>query len=895
MNKRALLLFLGLFVTLLLPTVSGIHKVSAEHPTNKQYEFHWIDNQTISVSGPPFFNGNFSYVDQESNDATFRGTFDFSAVDGCDNEVTIQFFVDREDYESPNPETPSEIKGGTYVDGDSCDYVDNIIEHFNDGAVVGFTSSSDIESFTNLDGGGGEEEGSTASSCEELSGALGWILCPVILALDAGLNWLDTQINSLLLVEQSRYENPQMQEVAAIIRNIAFSILVPIALVMVIGTALGFEFISAYTVKRALPRLVVAVIFIALSYPLLTFFIQLVETVGAGIMGIMTAPFTDLASGNETVSDLSLADLFGPSIFSNIIAGLYFGAGAAILLWLFGSVLLLGIGIAFLLLMARQLFVVGLLLVAPLAILAWIFPGNDKLWKSWWGGFSNLLFLYPLIMAVIALGRVFAVIAKSNSGGSFVGETVEPLMALLAYMLPYAAIPFLFKFAGGMFATISNIANKPLNDQDAKRRRHDKRQVKKGRLGSENVFGGDGKLSNFGNKWASRVYAPGKSTAYALRKRNIPGISSYGRRLASGIHSESMDQTQNFFKKLNNEIGENDKAYRVLGGLHSGLSTVTQKRLQKAGLAERDSNGVMRGKVLTTEKDVNKAAEILSRGVSQSEREAGSALGRAANVVGSRFASPDTHYASVAGAATLGLAAHGFFGKNDVVDAREAIQSETKSYDFADSMMVQSELAVKDSMPHMKPGYGHDRDAEGNMIPGVDAGRDLDALSTYGPAELGRVKGDYFRDMDRAYKDVLAFQNPETKDALNAQVNGVDKSALSALAQEKLPEVEREFPEATSKEKTDMALELAKNDPRAAEIVRRQKAQKYSDAVTASLFAVASDMSYASSGVKEKAASMLKEAGIADRMRDLQKLAETNPALYHEVMKQLDGSGKPPE
>ena len=56
------------------------------------------------------------------------------------------------------------------------------------------------------------------------------------------------------------------------------------------------------------------------------------------------------------------------------------------------------LGAIFLLLVFRQMLVIGLVLVAPLAILSWIFPGNDKLWKLWWGSFSKLLLIFPLIM-----------------------------------------------------------------------------------------------------------------------------------------------------------------------------------------------------------------------------------------------------------------------------------------------------------------------------------------------------------------------------------------------------------------------------------------------------------------------------------------------------------------
>ena len=63
-----------------------------------------------------------------------------------------------------------------------------------------------------------------------------------------------------------------------------------------------------------------------------------------------------------------------------------------LLLFLVSAGLALLIG--FLALAFRQMLLIAFMVIAPLAILAWIFPGNDKLWKLWWNAFSKLLLLY---------------------------------------------------------------------------------------------------------------------------------------------------------------------------------------------------------------------------------------------------------------------------------------------------------------------------------------------------------------------------------------------------------------------------------------------------------------------------------------------------------------------
>lgn len=339
------------------------------------------------------------------------------------------------------------------------------------------------------DGGGKTTQGGTDAkkddSCESRSGVLGWIMCPVVKSLDAGMNWLDTQIQALLEVDKTAYDNPQLYSAWTKIRNIAYVILIPIMLVMVIATAMGSELFSAYTVKKSLPRMGAAIIFITLSYFICTFLIGLSNVVGEGTLGILTSPFSGAGA-------VTLSSLFGPSGALGFILGLVQGVGAAIgviiILWLFGGTIFLFIGLAFFVLLLRQVFVVALMLAAPLAILAWIFPGNDKLWKTWWSGFSKLLLMFPLIMALIAVGRDMASVVHTASAGGLQGTFIKPVATLALYALPYAFIPFTFKFAGGAFATLSGMANdkgKGLFDRQRKGR-----AAKLERTGQGNLFKG---------------------------------------------------------------------------------------------------------------------------------------------------------------------------------------------------------------------------------------------------------------------------------------------------------------------------------------------------------------------------------------------------------------------
>lgn len=411
-------------------------------------------------------------------------------------------------------------------------------------------------------------ESNEDNSCESKSGAMGWILCPVVNLLDGGMNWVDSQVSSLLAVDNNKFNDSGLEQSWKITRNLAYLILVPVVLVMVIGTALGFEFVSAYTVKRALPRLIVATIFIALSWTIVTFLVGFSNNIGAGVQGIMETPFR-ARFGASCQDNLNLACFFDvePGFEDGILHGILFLPEAAativgliIFLILFGATILTSVVIGFLVLLLRQMFILALMVLAPLAILAWIFPGNDKLWKSWWSLFSKLLIMYPLIMGLISTGRIFAAILKeadNNGGTGLDGGILNPVMRLAAYMLPYALIPLTFKFAGGTFAMVAGFAD------DKSKGLFDRQRAKRAeRWGN---FKSTGELPGFkGSNVAARgMQRIGRGVGAGAKGRY--GFGERGRQRMGGMMQVAGDQALKEDAQLQKTLVAQDDTAAVLG------------------------------------------------------------------------------------------------------------------------------------------------------------------------------------------------------------------------------------------------------------------------------------------------------------------------------------------
>lgn len=289
-----------------------------------------------------------------------------------------------------------------------------------------------------------------------------------------------------------------------------------------------------------------------LSWYICIFLIDLSNVVGRGTLGLMTSPFGDKAQ--------SLASLFVPSAGGAIVQGgaaigggivlaaaLFLNPASAMIIfsW-FGTAFLIML-IAFMTLIARQMFIIVLILGSPIAILSWIFPGNDKLWKIWWQTFSKLLIMFPLVMALIGSGRIFAGVISTTSGGG-VESLINVLLKLSAYVLPYAFIPLTFKVAGGVFGNLVGMAND--RGKGAFDRLKKSRQKNMAQLGQDTKNGELFQANNrFTRKYAGKAIARGSRVARGVASGPSNGFGIGQRGLAhddsaAAVAAEEMMKTE---------------------------------------------------------------------------------------------------------------------------------------------------------------------------------------------------------------------------------------------------------------------------------------------------------------------------------------------------------------
>lgn len=301
---------------------------------------------------------------------------------------------------------------------------------------------------------------------------------------------------------------------------------------------------DAYTLKKMVPRLVIAAILIQLSWPLFTGLVYLTGQIAWGIEGLLYAPFGGREALNVGVLVGQAANGGVDVTISGVFALTAVSAGALALgpagLISLGITVLLALLIAFFVLAVRQTVLVILLVISPLALVAWILPGTEKFWKLWWESFSKLLLMYPMILLLIAGGRIAAKIAADASASQSTNDQFGIAIVVLVFFAPFFLIPKTFQLAGSMFANIAGIANN--SSRGAFDRLKNFRGQQLSQRHQDRMTGKMGVLGNRGGGAYQRVMSGGRNGAWGVTKNSRSRYSEAQKHNAAQFADKTLEE-----------------------------------------------------------------------------------------------------------------------------------------------------------------------------------------------------------------------------------------------------------------------------------------------------------------------------------------------------------------
>ncbi|HEU4966804.1 MAG TPA: tail fiber domain-containing protein [Candidatus Saccharimonadales bacterium] len=310
---------------------------------------------------------------------------------------------------------------------------------------------------TNTYGGGpstNPTQNPTGDGCvAPTSDFLRWMECPLITSLQGVASGISGFIGSQLTVPTGLYFNDNTQKVFNIFRNIGVGMLVLAGLVMVVSQAADLEIFAAHTVRKALPRIIIAAILISLSWPLLQFVINFFNDLGTwtGKLILSTTSYGSVGGHLDPGTIISnVADLL---ITGLVAAGTIVLLGAGGIISLLVSVILVII-VGLVVLMIRQIIILLCILIAPIALASFVLPGTEKLGKFWQETLITALVMFPLIEGFLAGGTALSYIILTVKSGDYGYH----ILAIIIFIAPYIAIPFAFKLAGGLVGRVVEFA-----------------------------------------------------------------------------------------------------------------------------------------------------------------------------------------------------------------------------------------------------------------------------------------------------------------------------------------------------------------------------------------------------------------------------------------------------
>jgi hypothetical protein len=411
---------------------------------------------------------------------------------------------------------------------------------------------------------------STVDACNEGTGGIGIVVCPVVNLLVSGITRLTlggggqedgqrkSPLISFLAISPPRASiNGEATPLANIVNNvvtIANSIYILVFLVLIFGSSLPFFSAQNYTIKKTLPKLIIAVILTQFTLPITGLIIDFFNLLGYAIPNILLAlgqiPETTTGSGDT-------ASRVGAGVGVGISAGL---GAAGIVSAGFGWIFIVGFLLAGLIavivglvyMIIRYFLIYVMILIAPLAFVAWVIPGTEKFFKQWWTDFIRLNAMFVTIMALLSASVVIsAALTAQNATDSTPLSILPAVMPIVALFLIPKTLKATTKGLSALSGAVLGAAGAATGKVTSKAKEAGKAQIQEQR--GEAAAKAFGKNTRFGRAQAAVLLgkSPGekgqfqagqKAAAFNKEKRDMATQSLEFQSNAQGLGFETYQE-----------------------------------------------------------------------------------------------------------------------------------------------------------------------------------------------------------------------------------------------------------------------------------------------------------------------------------------------------------------
>jgi hypothetical protein len=306
---------------------------------------------------------------------------------------------------------------------------------------------------------------SSYSSCTVQG--IGWIICPITTFLADGMDNIFNIVKGFLVVQPANTTNTHNDLYVAwnIMRGIA-NIAFIIVFMIIIYSQLTNAGVSNYGLKKLLPRLIIAAVLVNLSYLICAIALDISNILGYSLQDI----FNNIRQNTFNINNNTWADStsMGWSAVTAFVlsggaatAGIIFATGGTIAgaVYLLVPVLLgliVTILVVLLILAARQAIIIILIVIAPLAFVAYLLPNTEQWFKKWRELFMTMLIFFPAFS--LAFG------GSQLAGGLIIQNATSitgVIFGMAVQVAPLVITPLLLRLSGGLLGKIAGVINNP--------------------------------------------------------------------------------------------------------------------------------------------------------------------------------------------------------------------------------------------------------------------------------------------------------------------------------------------------------------------------------------------------------------------------------------------------
>ena len=316
-----------------------------------------------------------------------------------------------------------------------------------------------------------EKDSSTRkqTSCERSLESVGWLVCPTTGKIAEAVDWLYDKIETILVINPVEMKDGSpIYEIWKYMRGITNVVFIIFLLVVIYSQLTGVG-ISNYGVKKVLPKLIIAAMLVNLSFVICSLAVDVSNVVGSSLRGVFTS-IEESTIGAMTIENGQSMYVPMTEVYSSLAGGTMLAVGAGAVAFEAGAIwmlipIVLGAIVAvvtgLITIALRQAVVALLIMVAPLAMVAYMLPNTEEWFKKWKKLLIRMLVFYPVFSLLFGASSLagFAIIVSASDGfWVLVGIAVQIFPLFFAWSL--------MKMSGTILGTINTkirgLAARPL-------------------------------------------------------------------------------------------------------------------------------------------------------------------------------------------------------------------------------------------------------------------------------------------------------------------------------------------------------------------------------------------------------------------------------------------------